>query len=105
MYVVVWKYKVRPSDRAQFEAEYGHGGTWISFFRGSNGYVGSKLYSGKDDYYLLIDAWDSRESYLSFIETKKPDYQRLSDQFSYLYEEELFVGDFHELNGAFSTIL
>lgn len=105
MYVVVWKYKVRPSDRAEFEAEYGQGGTWISFFRGSNGYVGSKLYSGRDNCYLLIDAWDSRESYQSFIEAKKPDYQRLSDHFSYLYEEEVCVGDFHELNGAFSTIL
>ena len=105
MYVVVWKYKVKPTDRSRFESEYGQGGTWVSFFRGSNGYVGSKLYAGRDNHYLLIDAWDSRESYLHFTETNQPDYQRLSDHFSYLYEEELCVGDFHELNSDFSIIL
>ncbi|HEX5171586.1 MAG TPA: antibiotic biosynthesis monooxygenase [Cyclobacteriaceae bacterium] len=105
MYVVVWKYKVRPADRIQFEAEYGHGGAWVSLFRGSKGYVGSKLYAGTDNHYLLIDAWDTRKSYENFLEAKQVQYQHLSDQFKYLYAEEIRIGDFHELNEALSSIL
>jgi heme-degrading monooxygenase HmoA len=105
MYVIVWKYKVKPSDKVQFESEYGHGGIWVSFFKESEGYVGSKLYSGKDDYYLLIDAWDSRESHDHFLKEKYDHYHRLSDQYRYLYEEEICIGDFHELNAAMTTIL
>ncbi len=105
MYVIVWKYKINPSDRPKFEAEYGPGGSWVSFFRGSLGYVGSKLYLGKDHSYLLIDAWVSKDAYKRFRDAKQNRYQQLSDQFSYLFEEEICIGDFHELKGVLTSIL
>jgi len=105
MYVVVWKYTIKSSDRAEFESEYGPGGTWASFFRGSSSYVGSKLYAGKDYSYLLIDAWDSKDAYLNFLELKQDRYQQLSEQFKYLFEDEICIGDFYELKGIMTTIL
>lgn len=105
MYVIVWKYKVRPADRSGFEVEYGSGGIWVSFAKGSTGYIGSKLYKGKDHYYLLIDAWDSKDSYENFLAAKRTHYQQLSEQFSYLFEEGICIGEFSELKGVLTTIL
>lgn len=105
MYVVVWKYKIKLSERSEFESEYGLNGSWSAFFRKSQDFLGSKLFAGNNLTYLIIDAWDTRQAYESFLQRFRLEYELLSEQFRYLFEEENRIGDFHEINGALTTIL
>lgn len=105
MYIIVWKYKVKSTDRSGFETEYGPGGTWVNFFRVSTGYLGSKLYSGKDQSYLSVEAWDSKHSQQSFMEANRDTFLQLHERCSYLIEEGVCVGDFTEIKGVLTTIL
>ena len=105
MYVVVWKYKIKLTERREFETEYGLNGSWSAFFRKSQAFLGSKLFAGNNHTYLIIDAWDTRQAYENFLQRFRLEYELLSDQFTYLFEEESRIGDFHEINGALTTIL
>lgn len=105
MYIIVWKYKVKSTDRSRFETEYGPGGTWVNFYKRSIGYLGSKLYSGRDQSYLLVEAWDSKNSQQSFMESNRSFFLELRERCSYLIEEGVCIGDYIELKGVLTTIL
>jgi hypothetical protein len=63
------------------------------------------LFAGNNLTYLIIDAWDTRQAYENFLQRFRLEYELLSEQFNYLFEEENRIGDFHEINGALTTIL
>lgn len=105
MYVVVWKYRIKSSDRTAFETEYGLNGSWSAFFRKSQNFIGSKLFAGRNLSYLIIDAWDTRQSYEDFLQRFRFQYESLSEQLKYLFEEEDRIGDFQDVNGMMTTIL
>lgn len=97
MYLVVWKYTVIPADRSLFEREYGYAGAWSFFFRKSARYIGSRLYRGGDNQYLLMDAWESKDAYDKFLLEHKSEYDQLSDRYGYLYKTEERMGEFTEV--------
>lgn len=43
MFVVVWEFRVRPGQEAEFEARYGPDGDWARLFRLGEGYGGTVL--------------------------------------------------------------
>jgi heme-degrading monooxygenase HmoA len=68
MYVILWRFRVRPGREPEFEAAYGDDGSWARLFRSGEGYLGTELMRGTDGTYLTIDRWSSGEAYRSFQE-------------------------------------
>ena len=97
MFIILWKYNVKPENRDAFELEYGGGGVWEKLFANSEGYAGSYLHRGADDssYYLVTDRWESREAFDFFIFTHNETYKKLNDLLSHLYESEERIGAFN----------
>ena len=98
MFIIVWKYKIKPDNRVLFESEYGKKGAWSRFFKRSKDYSGSELYNSQEgnDIYLLMDSWFDKKSYDNFINEQKNGYERLSLKFENLYETEEKLGTITE---------
>jgi len=91
---IVFSYDVRDPD--EFEHAYGLEGEWASFFKDARGFIGTELLRDREQAgrYLVIDRWESRETYNDFVEANRDDYMRRVDESAYLYERELRVGTF-----------
>ncbi len=96
MYLIIWKYKIKPANREKFEDEYGSAGTWSVFFSQSSHYKGSFLYKSEEEEntYLLIDTWVDKQTYDDFRQTKAESYHQLSASLQYLYVTEEKTGTF-----------
>jgi heme-degrading monooxygenase HmoA len=79
MYVVIWRYRVDPAQRAKFEKAYGPRGEWSKFFSSSKDYLGTELLADDErpGEYVTIDRWTSEEAYGSFLGDHEADYDRL----------------------------
>ncbi|TRX48622.1 hypothetical protein FNH22_28935 [Fulvivirga sp. M361] len=99
MYVIQWKYKVKPEETAKFEREYGAEGAWSGLFNQSKDYLGSYLYKSEEEKhsYLLVDTWTDKGAYEKFRQLNKEIYNRLSLKFEGLYDVE-------ERGGTYFTI-
>ncbi len=100
MYSIVWKYKINEESQAEFESEYGKGGTWSKLFMNSDNYSGSFLHKSSDisRTYLLIDTWTDEQSYENFKNANSSVYESLSFEFEKLYETEEKIGAFNTIN-------
>ena len=97
MIALVFSYEVH--DAVEFERVYGPEGDWAQFFRGARGYVGTELLhdveqSGR---YLVIDRWESRDTYNDFVEANRDEYMRRVDETAFLYAHELRLGTFESV--------
>jgi heme-degrading monooxygenase HmoA len=94
---LVFSYEVR--DPAQFEAVYGPGGDWETFFGGARGYVGTELLRDVEvpGRYLVIDRWESAEAYNAFATEHREEYIRRVDETRFLYDQELRFGTFENV--------
>lgn len=97
MYSIVWKYKIKPEFRDEFELEYGQEGRWAKLFDRSSSYHGSILHSSVDDrnMYLLIDQWSSQGDYEHFLKQHERSYQSISTGIEHLYSLEERIGGFN----------
>jgi heme-degrading monooxygenase HmoA len=86
-------------DPAEFEHAYGPDGEWAAFFRDGAGYVGTELLRDVENpgRYLVIDRWDSREAYQSFVEANRDEYMRRVDESVFYYDSELRFGTFENV--------
>jgi heme-degrading monooxygenase HmoA len=82
-----------------FERVYGPEGDWARFFRGGRGYVGTELVRDVEQpgRYLVIDRWESRETYNAFVETNREEYMRRVDETAFLFAQELRFGTFESV--------
>lgn len=103
MYLVIWKYKIIAADRRLFEREYGYAGAWAHFFRRSKQYIGSRLYRGESNQYLLMDAWENKDAYEKFLDDYRSEYDQLSDRYGYLYKTEERMGEFTEVQPEYGA--
>lgn len=96
MFLITWKYKVKPGFKKKFEFEYGVNGSWNKLFSTSKNYLGSYLYkdSNNSSTYLLVDTWVSEAFYNSFKKENKVSYTTLSSQFEQFYLTEEKIGEF-----------
>jgi heme-degrading monooxygenase HmoA len=83
-------------DDQEFERTYGPEGDWAAFFGGARGYVGSEVLRDVEQpgRYLVIDRWESRETYNDFVDAHREEYMRRVDETGYLYVRELRLGTF-----------
>jgi heme-degrading monooxygenase HmoA len=95
--VLVFSYDVRGS--AEFEKAYGPDGEWAQFFHSGAGYVGTELLRDVEvpGRYLVLDRWESREAYNTFVEAHGDEYMRRVDETVGLYEQELRFGTFENV--------
>jgi heme-degrading monooxygenase HmoA len=91
---LVFSYEV--SDAAEFERVYGPEGEWAAFFRGGRGYVGTELLRDLEipGRYLVVDRWESAETYDAFVAANREEYMRRVDDTAFLYQQELRFGTF-----------
>ncbi len=97
MLAIVFTYEAR--DPEEFERVYGAGGEWAEFFRQGAGYIGTELQRDLETpgRYLLIDRWESREAYQTFVDSHRDDYMRRVDDTVFYYEQELRIGTFENV--------
>jgi heme-degrading monooxygenase HmoA len=94
---LVFSYEVR--EAAEFERVYGPEGEWAAFFRQGRGYIGTELLRDLElpGRYLVIDRWESAETYNDFVAQHRDEYMRRVDETRFLYESELRFGTFETL--------
>jgi heme-degrading monooxygenase HmoA len=91
---LVFSYEVR--DAAEFERVYGPEGDWAQFFRRGRGYVGTELLRDVEapGRYLVIDRWESADTYNAFVAEHREEYMRRVDETRFHYQSELRFGTF-----------
>ena len=94
MYVIVWKYDVGETTRADFEREYGPNGVWVKLFARVAGYLGTELLRGAAGVYLTIDRWESRAAYDAFLASHADEYNRIDVACAALTLDEALIGAF-----------
>jgi heme-degrading monooxygenase HmoA len=94
---LVFSYEVR--DAAAFETAYGPEGHWAGFFGGARGFVGTELLRDVETpgRYLVIDRWESAETYNAFAAEHRDEYMRRVDDSRFLYDHELRFGTFENV--------
>lgn len=79
MFQVIWELKVKFKERDKFEQFYDTKGDWVKFFGKSPDYLGTDiLESGEGDgIFLVIDEWQSEETFNEFVKSRKTDFDLL----------------------------
>ena len=97
MIALVFVYDV--ANPGPFERVYGPDGEWATFFRGGRGYIGTELLKDVEQpgRYVVVDRWESRETYNAFVEGRRDEYMRRVDETRYLYDQELRFGTFENV--------
>jgi heme-degrading monooxygenase HmoA len=87
------------ADGAEFERAYGPDGDWAAFFRTGRGYVGTEILRDVEQHgrYLVVDRWESRETYNAFVDANRDEYMRRVDETRFLFRQELRVGTFESV--------
>ena len=96
MYVIIWKFTVRPGLEADFAAAYGPEGLWAQFFRRGPGYVETELLRDAltPRQYFTIDRWESQAAFESFQARYADDYKAIDRECEVLTESEVKIGSF-----------
>jgi heme-degrading monooxygenase HmoA len=94
---LVFSYEAR--EAAEFERVYGPDGEWAAFFRDGAGYLGTELLRDVESpgRYLVIDRWESRDAYQTFVEEHRDEYMRRVDDTVFYYDQELRFGTFENV--------
>ena len=94
MYVIVWRYDVKPERESDFVRDYGPNGLWVGFFGSGAGYLGTELLQDADvqHRYLTIDRWTNRQAYESFLAQRLEEYEALDQGCAEMTNEEVRVG-------------
>ena len=116
MIAILWRYRVKPEHREEFERTYGSEGAWAQLFRRHPGYRGTELlaethpvrperseseFEGRsptqtpDDSpltYLTIDRWRSEADFADFLATRGQAYAALDAATEGWTEEEEKLG-------------
>ena len=90
MKVRVWRYQVAESIRAEFEREYGLGGSWARLFALSPGFVETRLYAdvttpGAD---LTVDRFADEQAWQQVQAAHEEEYRSLATRLGHLTAEQ-----------------
>lgn len=100
MLVIIWKYKVRHENLADFEAVYGPDGDWSVLFSRASGFLGVEFLRERDGSYLTVDRWDCDASFASFMTRNRGEYEELDRATEGWTLEEKLIGRFTLLSKA-----
>ena len=89
-HMVLWAFRVRPGEAAEFEQLYGPEGEWAHLFSGHEGYLQTELWRDRQDprRYVTVDRWRSREHYERFLASSRDRYVELDARGARLTESE-----------------
>ncbi len=78
-YVVIWRYRVDPSQQAKFAKAHGPKGDWAKLFAGSKDYRGTELLADDErpGEYVTIERWASQEAYSAYLAEHEAEVDRL----------------------------
>jgi heme-degrading monooxygenase HmoA len=96
MYVIIWKFTVKPGLEDDFEKVYGPDGVWAQYFRRGHGYIETELLRGASapGNYVTIDRWDSQAAYESFRTRFAAGYSAIDQECEVLTESESELGTY-----------
>ena len=99
MYLIIWDFYIKKDSNEEFERTYGNEGTWSNFFRKGSDYLGTLLIKDmtKENRYVTIDQWKTKEAYETFLERNDEEYKRIDSQCEFLTEQEKLIGYFSDL--------
>jgi heme-degrading monooxygenase HmoA len=94
--VIVWEFRIRQANEAEFVKQYGPEGIWARFFRGASGYVRTELKRDVADHlcFLTLDFWQAEEDFNRFRQANVAEYERLDKELEGLTEQETRLGAF-----------
>lgn len=94
MYVIIWRFRIDPDQRAEFLRRYAADGEWARLFRRSEEYLGTELLAldGALDHFMTIDRWTAPEAWERFRTRYAPEYQALDRECEGLTVEEERIG-------------
>jgi heme-degrading monooxygenase HmoA len=96
MYVIIWRYRVKPEQAGAFERHYGAAGSWVELFRRGTGYVGTDLLRDEAGY-VTIDRWTSKTDYERFRSAREEEYAALDEKLAQLTEAEEKLGEYESV--------
>ena len=96
MFVIIWKYRVKPGRERDFVRVYGREGAWVRFFRKSSGYLGTELREpdSPGGEFETTDRWISRAAFESFKRENRVEYNKIDKHCESLSTDEVKVGEF-----------
>ncbi|HXU15034.1 MAG TPA: ribosomal protein S18-alanine N-acetyltransferase [Terriglobales bacterium] len=99
LFIVAWKFAVRPEHGRDFERAYGPYGDWVRLFHTGDGYLKTELHRDPENssLYFTLDFWRSREQYKAFRERESAAYHLIDARCEHLTESEELLGDFADL--------
>jgi hypothetical protein len=82
MFLALWEFEVKPGCEKRFEKVYGPEGAWARLFRRHPHYHETRLVrdSFRQNVYLTMDFWSSRQSYETFMKKHKKEYQAIDSE-------------------------
>ena len=95
MFVTLWEFEVKPGCEDLFEREYGPTGEWVQLFRRDDRYLGTRLLRqlGREQVYVTMDEWDSREAYEEFRGKYAAEYTQIDLKCQALTTTEKLIGE------------
>lgn len=98
-YLIVWEFRPKPGAESRFEEAYGPDGIWATFFRQSDGFVGTELNQDLKDSkrYLTLDLWVSKAAHDQFRADHGAEYEGIDAQCETLTEHEFELGSFERV--------
>ena len=99
MLVIVWEFRVKAGQEAEFERRYGPEGDWAQMFRRSPAYQRTELLRDTADpaRYLTVDRWESAEAFEAIKQRTAEAYEKLDRECEALTESEHCLGRFEAL--------
>ena len=96
MYVIIWKFAVKPGLENDFETVYGPDGVWAQYFRRGHGYFETELLRDAlaPGHYVTIDRWESRAAYEDFRARFAEGYSAIDQECEVLTESETEIGTY-----------
>ena len=99
MIEVIWEFRVKPQQLAEFQRDYSAPGPWSVLFGSSAAYHGTKLLRDGEDplRFLTVDTWDDFAAYERFRAEHADQYRELDKGFERFTDSERLVGIFEVL--------
>lgn len=96
MFIIVWRYRVAIDNLDRFLTAYGPAGEWARLCGRAPGYRGSELWARTHEpgSFLVIDRWDSEQSFLGFRHTFQAESAALDQKYATLAVDETFLGNY-----------
>jgi quinol monooxygenase YgiN len=96
MYVVVWRFEVKPEHVSDFKVHYGPNGSWAALFRRNSSYIRTDLLHDRQRpaEFLTLDYWQDKASYQEFQSRSREAYTDLDHECESLTLREELLGDF-----------